>query len=230
MTPLELLAPLGLGVVSSLHCAGMCGPIVLAYTLPMQRGGVRRPLSAHLAYNAGRIGTYALLGALAGLLGGGVATLGHMAGLERQAAILTGILMIAAGVLAGGWLPTSGLVRIGGGVPGSLSRAFGRLVRPGGVGGKFALGATMGLLPCGMVYAALVQAMATSSAWSGAASMALFGVGTSGSLLAIGMLSGTVSGRLGRYSSAAVSLSVIALGAFVIWRGATGPLVAGSCH
>ncbi|MDX2152354.1 MAG: sulfite exporter TauE/SafE family protein [Bryobacteraceae bacterium] len=229
MTFLEVFAPLGLGVVSSLHCAGMCGPIVLAYTLPIER---RRRLPLHLAYNAGRIATYAILGAVAGTLGGGMVTVGRMAGLERQAAILTGILMIAAGILAGGWLPKTGLVRIGAGpgVHGALSRAFGRFVRQGGVRSKFALGATMGLLPCGMVYAALVQAMSTSNALAGALSMALFGAGTSASLLAIGLLSGTVSARFGRYSTAVASLSVIALGAIVIWRGATAAMIPGSCH
>ena len=61
MTPLEVSLPLGLGVVSSLHCAQMCGPIVLSYSM-----AGRSSAAGHLCYNGGRIATYALLGALAG--------------------------------------------------------------------------------------------------------------------------------------------------------------------
>lgn len=227
MTLLDLSVPLGLGAVSSLHCAGMCGPIVLAYTLPIQRTGSQRLLTAHLFYNFGRIATYSVLGALAGFLGGGVATLGHMAGLERQAAVLIGIVMIVAGVFAGGWVPGNKLVNIGSGVPGVLSRSFGRLVRSGNT---LALGSVMGLLPCGLVYAALLQAMSTSHPLDGALSMAAFGLGTAASLLGIGLLSGTFTARLGRYSGAMVSISVILLGVLVTWRGLTGSMVAGQCH
>ena len=71
MTPLDLTLPLALGVVSCLHCAQMCGPIVLC---------VGRAAADHLAYNAGRIFTYSALGALAGAAGQGVV---RLAGVEE---------------------------------------------------------------------------------------------------------------------------------------------------
>jgi uncharacterized protein len=88
----------------------------------------------------------------------------------------------------------------------------------------------MGLLPCGLVYAALLQALSTSHALDGALSMAAFGLGTAASLVGIGFVSGAITGRLARYSGALVSASVILMGILVTWRGFTGPMAAGRCH
>lgn len=227
MTLLDVSVPFGLGFVSSLHCAGMCGPIVLAYTIPLRSAATPRLLTAHLSYNAGRILTYSLMGAVAGALGGGIVTVGHMAGLERQAAVVIGILMIAVGLIAGGWFRTGRLISIGSGVPGVFSRSFGRLLR---AGNRFTLGALMGFLPCGLVYAALLQAMSTSNAADGAISMAAFGTGTAFTLLGIGMVSGSLTAKLGRYSGVLMSASVIVLGVIAIWRGLNGPVIPGRCH
>src|SRR5260370_37068455 len=75
--PLELGLVFILGLGSSLHCVQMCGPIVLAFSLPLSRP---EALRAQVHYNAGRILTFAALGALAGALGGGIGLLGRMAG------------------------------------------------------------------------------------------------------------------------------------------------------
>lgn len=229
MTWLDISVPLGLGIVSSLHCVQMCGPIVLAYSLPLHGSG-RSLGKAHLAYNAGRIGTYSLLGAVAGLAGGGVALVGHMAGVERWAALIAGASMILAGVLLGGFLPKQKLVQIGGGVPAVFSRTVGRLLKSGGGGSKLLLGAVMGFLPCGLVYAALIKAALTGSALAGAFSMAAFGFGTAGALLGIGAFSSTIALRLGRHSGAIASVCVIGLGAVVLWRGLFAAHPMGSCH
>ncbi len=88
MTFADAALPLALGIASSVHCAQMCGPIVIAYSLPMTSGRG----SAHVAYNAGRIATYGLLGALAGLFGQAIA----LAGTARLLSILAGVAMIIA--------------------------------------------------------------------------------------------------------------------------------------
>ena len=66
MRPLELAAPFALGLVGSLHCLLMCGPLVLAYSMPMAGLPMRGHAIAHAGYNLGRLATYAALGALAG--------------------------------------------------------------------------------------------------------------------------------------------------------------------
>src|SRR3974390_2521807 len=108
MTPLELSVPFGLGVISSLHCAQMCGPIVLSYSM-----GGRGTVTGHLCYNTGRIATYALLGSAAGAAGHAMGLMGRMAGIQQTAAIVSGILMVIAGVLMSGAGPSKGLVQIG---------------------------------------------------------------------------------------------------------------------
>src|SRR5450759_4675068 len=107
--PLELGLAFLLGLVSSLHCVQMCGPIVLAFSLPLKRS---QALRAHVQYNAGRILTYAFLGALAGTAGGALGMLGRLAGLASGARVFAGSAMILAGILMIGLLPSNGLITI----------------------------------------------------------------------------------------------------------------------
>lgn len=222
MTFLEISVPFSLGVVSSLHCAQMCGPVVLAYSLRLER-----PALSHLAYNAGRITTYTLLGSIAGLVGGGVGTLGHLAGIERWTALVAGGAMAIAGLLL---LPRRGRSLIQIGAPSFFSTAAGRMLRSASPASKMLLGSLMGFLPCGLVYAALIQSMSTASALSGAMSMLAFGTGTSGALLGLGFFSGAVSARLGRHSALLTSVSVIVAGTFLMWRGLHAPVLPVRCH
>lgn len=217
MSPVELSIPFGLGVVASLHCSQMCGPLVLAYSLPLHSAG-RRALGAHLSYNAGRLATYALLGALAGAAGGGVAAVGRVAGFEKTATLAAGGLMILAGLILLGWARRPSFVRIGA-APSFFSRTAGRLLGLGTGANKLPLGLLMGFLPCGMVYAALLKAVETGSPVDGAFSMLAFGAGTSGALLAIGFFSSAITARFGRYANALASASMILLGGYLVYRG-----------
>jgi sulfite exporter TauE/SafE len=226
MTGSDLMIPFGLGVVSSLHCTQMCGPIVLAYSLPLEKP--QAAMAAHFGYNAGRLMTYSLLGAVAGAAGGGLAALGHMAGIERTAAIVAGAAMILAAVLMAGWLPKRTLIQLGRG-PSVLSRFAGQLLKSPAAGNKMALGALLGFLPCGLVYAALLKAVDAGSALGGAASMCAFGLGTAVALLAIGMFSQAITGRLGRHASTLSAISVGLLGAFLLFRGLTAPPMQPGC-
>lgn len=217
MSPVELSIPFGLGVVSSLHCSQMCGPIVLAYSLPLASAG-RRAASAHLTYNAGRLLTYSLLGAIAGALGGGIASVGRLAGIEKTGSILAGAFMILTALALSGWMARPATVQIGAS-PSIVSRLAGRLLRAGSASNKLLLGLVMGLLPCGMVYAALLKAVEAGTPLDGALSMLAFGAGTSGALLAIGFFSSAITARLGRYATALACASMLLLGGFLLYRG-----------
>src|SRR5260370_12781230 len=107
--PLELGLVFILGLGSSLHCVQMCAPIVLAFSLPSSRP---EALRAQVHYNAGRILTYAALGALAGALGGGIGLLGRMAGLASGARVFAGSAMIVARILTIGLVPSHSLGNI----------------------------------------------------------------------------------------------------------------------
>ncbi len=222
MTPLEFSLVFTLGLMSGMHCLGMCGPIVLAYSLPLEK---QRAWRAHLSYNAGRILTYMFLGALAGAAGGGLGVLGRMAGLATGARIFAGAAMIVAAVCMVSLGPSSGLITIRkGGIAGRFTRAAGKLLLAPRE--KFTLGLLLGFLPCGLIYAALLKAMESAGALSGALTMLAFGLGTAVSLLAAGAASSLAALRLGRWSNRLAAASIAVAGAVLLWCGLRAP----HCH
>lgn len=215
-----------LGLVGSLHCVQMCGPIVLSYSISLESlksnsetSSIASLLHNHLAYNAGRILTYSVLGALAGVVGQTMGLVARLAGFSHALALITGILMIMVGIVMLGVIPSrlvgSGLIRI----PSSLLRRAGRLLSAGAAVNRFLLGLTLGLLPCGLIYAALLKAMATGSPVGGAATMFAFGLGTAGALLALGIFSSALRIRLNRWGSQLAAVSITLMGVLLVWRG-----------
>ena len=190
------------GLAGSVHCAAMCGGIVGAFSsVPQQRrtfpvAVVTRTAPALaldsaarvLAYNSGRIASYATAGALAG---GVAATAGSLAGMEQvQAAAYWGanLMLIALGLyLAGAWNGLALLERAGGRLWRRIEPLSRRVMPLDSPYKMFALGALWGWLPCGMVYSMLATAMLSGSPQDGASVMLAFGLGTLPMMLALGM-------------------------------------------
>jgi len=145
------------GLIGSPHCIAMCGGF--AVTCARTPGGA-------IAWHLGRLTTYAGLGALAGLLGRALPGPPWVA-----AAVSAALLVWFAGVLAG-LLPEPRLA-----VPG-LGSTMNRLLSPDAPASRYLFGMANGLLPCGLVYAALALPVALGSAPLGAVAMMLFGLGT----------------------------------------------------
>jgi len=226
MTWMDAWVPLALGLVSSLHCAQMCGPLVLSYSLK-GGGGMR----SHLCYNAGRVATYTTLGALAGAAGLLVTSLGRLAGIAQAASLAAGACLIVAAIVASGVFQRRALVRIGAGSwLGYPSRIAGELLASSKPVSRMLLGAIMGLLPCGLVYAALLKAMTAGGAVGGALTMVLFGTATSLPLLALGAFSSLLGARLGRWSNALTAASMLLMGAAMLWHGFKPVTIGLSCH
>lgn len=173
------------------HCAGMCGPVVAALSLGADG---RRGLLPHLLYNAGRLTTYGLLG---GAVGASGSFLNIAAGIEPlQKAVMTGtgVLIAVLGLALGGWIPAFAPKGAPPRAPRLLSKALRTFMENGGAGARFPLGMALGLLPCGLVYAALLfaarEGMTAGSPAEGLVRgfllMTLFGAGTVPSLLVIG--------------------------------------------
>lgn len=226
-----------LGLVSSLHCAQMCGPIVLAYSMAdeqlVQINGTRRVLPqamSHVAYNSGRILTYSLLGAVAGVLGHTLGLLGRIAGVATALALVAGGLMVVVGLVMLRIVPASLLGSRLFTVPARFMKPLGGLLSSPRVSRRFLLGLALGFLPCGLIYAALLKAMAAGSALDGALTMLAFGLGTAGALLAIGLFSSAIRGPVSRWGSQLAALSVTAMGALLIWRGMMPPMIAMGPH
>ena len=145
-----------LRLVGSLHCAGMCGPLVLA--LPMTGGSGASGPWGRVVYHIGRISTYALLGAVFGLLGEtlGLAGLQRWVSLGAGAAILIGL--VASSRLA---LKAPAFQAVG-----CLKSAFSSLLHRRTFASLLLLGGINGLLPCGLVYAACAGAIASGGFFS----------------------------------------------------------------
>jgi sulfite exporter TauE/SafE len=227
MSIAELSLPFGLGLASSLHCAQMCGPIVLSYSLTSGRS-----LRAHALYNLGRITTYTLLGAVAGALGSVFRLAGRIVGVEQSVALAAGVVMIIAGIITWGLLSNQTLVQIGEkfSVASIFARRIGRLISSQNPLSKFALGFTMGFLPCGLVYAALLRAVAAEGALDGAAAMIAFGSGTFFALFGLGAFSSVIGARLGRWSNQIAAVSIILMGVVLVWHGVRPVAIGPSCH
>ncbi len=227
MSFLDFSLPFGLGLASSLHCAQMCGPLVLSYSLASGRG-----LRTHAFYNLGRIATYAMLGTVAGAIGSVFRLAGHLVGIERAAALAGGTLMIVAGILTSGVVRNTGLVQIRGRF--SITRWFAkpvsRLISSKAPVSKLWLGVLFGFIPCGMVYAALMRAIAAEGPAGGALAMAAFGLGTSFTLFGIGAFSSYLGARFGRWSNQIAAVSIVAMGVFLVWHGLKPVTVGMSCH
>ncbi|MEZ5427033.1 MAG: sulfite exporter TauE/SafE family protein [Pyrinomonadaceae bacterium] len=220
MSGWEFYVIFGFGLVSSLHCVSMCGPIVLSYSLPLGSRKFPQQLSAHLFYNAGRILTYALLGAMAGLLGNTVGFLGHLAGFENVAAIVAGALMLVAGVIMLDLMPSKKLQKFNPLLYTSrFLKPLGSRISSTSIGSKFSLGLMLGFMPCGLIYAALFKAMASGTPVAGAMTMMAFGLGTAASLLGIGIFSSAFSLKIARYGNRLAAISVLLLGLLLVTRG-----------
>lgn len=207
----------------SLHCAGMCGPFVLAYSLAVRQQRTRPSalLPLHLAHNAGRIAMFTILGAAFGWLGSFVTAAARLTGLQAAAGIIGGALMIAWAVdqvrsgHGGGFLERWSPLQVG-----PIKAAFQRVIGRGSVGSAFTAGLLLGLHPCGLLFAVLLAAAATGSAVSGALTLLAFGIGTVPALLGVAA-AGTWGGRRlrGRGFSYAAAGVIAAGGLLFALRG-----------
>ena len=178
---MEFILAMALGLLGSLHCAAMCGPLQLA--LPIPPGGPGRLVAGRLIYQLGRVATYCLLGVLAGLIGKSLL----LAGLQRWLSITLGLLILIGFFLSKKLAltaPVASLVR-------QLKTAMATQLRQRSLRSLALLGALNGLLPCGLVYVALAGAVAAGTLPSAIRFMAAFGLGTTPTMLAI-----SLSGRL----------------------------------
>lgn len=167
--PTTLTAALLAGVVTSVHCAGMCGPI--ACSIGSLQGGEGRRLYAATAYHVGRLLAYGTIGALCGFLGTQV--LGPFFG--SPAVLLPWFLVLVFLLVATGLhrkLPRPAFLNR------FLSRARLKACRLSATRGGFAMGLATPLLPCGPLYLLFGASLQTGSALRGAEFAIAFALGT----------------------------------------------------
>lgn len=217
---MEYWLPLAAGLFGSLHCAGMCGPLVLAFSARGACGSGRVPaVRVHLAYHAGRLLSYVCLGLLAGAAGSAIAVLG---GAASWRALVSGLLMIIAGSLI--------LVRLP--LPGRCLfplRLLSGLFSIGTAETALYAGLCTPILPCGMLYAMIMQAAAAGSILGGGVTMLAFVAGTIPALGLMGAASAAIGQRWRVHAHRISGIAVILMGmllllhAFPFHSGAVPP-------
>jgi hypothetical protein len=210
-----LAAALAIGFLGSSHCIGMCGGI--AGALGMAVPGQRPAWGQLIGYSAGRLGSYTLMGALAGALGAAVLpALGPLR-------LVAGLMLVAMALyIAGLWRGLVWLERGGAYLWRYLQPLSAKLLPVRSAGSAVALGSLWGWLPCGLVYSALTFALAQGGSLRAALAMLAFGLGTVPAMLATGAAAVRVRGFVQRPAVRLLFAGLILLfGLWTLW-GAAG--------
>ena len=211
---------LAAGLAGSLHCVGMCGPILVGFSqLSAGAGRAASLRSDFLAYHAGRIWTYALMGFAAGSLGTRLREEAVRLGWQRPLSILFAALVLATGLLllAGARSRRlEALLRACGGAAAQRS-GLAAIARAPGLGPRLLLGAVMGFLPCGLVYAMLATVAALPAPLA-ALGMLLFGLGTIPSLSIVLLLGRSIAPWIRRRGTPLVAATLLLAGGTMLWR------------
>ncbi|WP_346839216.1 sulfite exporter TauE/SafE family protein [Microbulbifer sp. SAOS-129_SWC] len=211
-----LAAALAIGFLGSSHCVGMCGGI--AGALGMAVPGQRTAWDMLLSYSAGRIGSYTLMGALAGALG--AAVLPALAPLR----LIAGLMLVAMALYVGGlWRGLVWLERGGAYLWRYLQPLSAKLLPVRTSGQAVALGGLWGWLPCGLVYSALTFALAQGGSGRAALAMLAFGIGTLPAVLATGAAAARVRAVVQRPQVRLLFAGAILLfGLWTLWGAFAG--------
>lgn len=209
----ELYTGLTIGLVGSLHCIGMCGPIAIA--LPLGRKSWLDRSLGGLLYNLGRTVTYGLLGAVFGLVGKGL----QMAGFQQWASIIMGVVMVLSVFFPVLFRGKLSIDRYTTGFTGKLISRFRVLFGRQSKTNLFIIGLLNGLLPCGLVYVAIAGAINTNDVLLGVLFMILFGLGTIPIMLSVSLIGNMATASFRTKLAKVVPVFVVVLGIVFILRG-----------
>lgn len=212
------------GLLSGVHCAGMCGGIV--GVVSMQVAGQRPAWHYQLVYNFGRIFSYIIAGVIVGAIGQGGLALKSAAPLQEILFALASSMMIIMGLYLAGLGQGVRYLEKAGSVIWKFIQPYTRRLLPvDSLSKALWLGTAWGWLPCGLVYTMLIATPAQGGPAAGALYMALFGLGTLPAMLAVGLLAGRLHAwSRNRKVQVAAGLSVIVLGLFtLVFQGYNGP-------
>lgn len=222
---LTLLGGLVFGLASSLHCGAMCGGVCAAALTMMQPGDARERLLRTGVLNAGRITTYATLGAIGALFGASLLPV-NGPGSFRLLQWAAAVSLIWMGLSMAGMMPRFALADRGTAfLSRRLSGATHRLAR-GSYAATFGVGVTWGLSACPMVYGAVFTAALTGSPQGGALFMTGFGLGTLPAVASAGLALMHLKSRSLSPTAQTVSGLAIAAAAFASLYAPWGQIAA----
>jgi sulfite exporter TauE/SafE len=208
-----LLSALILGLLGSLHCVGMCGPI--AFMLPVDRTNSFKKITQITVYHTGRILAYSILGLLFGLIGKSL----YLFGFQQQLSIIVGVLMIVLVIIPYKTLGKYNLSRPINRIISKVKSGLGKALKKKTADTFITIGFLNGFLPCGLVYMAVFGAVATGSILEGSLYMILFGIGTIPLMTSAIYLGKFLNSNIKQRIQKAVPVFVVIIGALFILRG-----------
>lgn len=208
-----ILSAIILGLMGSLHCVGMCGPI--AFMLPVDRTNIFKKGTQICIYHFGRLLAYSIMGVLFGFVGRGL----YIFGIQQKLSIITGVLMIAVVLLPykifSKYNFSKPIYKIISKIKGRLGQALKKKTADTFI----TIGFLNGFLPCGLVYMALFGAIAMANPLEGGLYMMLFGIGTIPLMTTAIYFSGFVKGATKQKIQRLIPVFVVIIGVLFIVRG-----------
>jgi sulfite exporter TauE/SafE len=206
------------------HCVGMCGPIVVSFSLNLKG---KSSLIPNLGYHFGRITTYAALGGIMGLTGSFTLVAAAISNLQKGVMIFAGLIIVVMGMSMSGWVPLGRIFGDNYNPKGMITRGFRKLSGPQSNAAYIPLGLLLGLLPCGPVYTALIAAARAGMEIQppfrafliGMGLMVSFGLGTIPSLLLVAGLADMKWLRSREMIYKIGSVLMIAVGIYFVIKG-----------
>ena len=206
------------------HCVGMCGPIVVSFSLHLES---KRVLISNLLYHCGRVMTYAVLGGVVGITGSFIRVTAGIAVLQKSVMIFTGLMVVVMGLNMGGWLSMGRIFGDYYNPDGIITRGFGKMSGVRSTAAYLPMGLLLGLLPCGPVYTALITAARAGmeiqppfkAFLTGMGLMVSFGLGTIPALLLVASLAKMNWLRSRKVIYKIGSVLMIAVGIYFVIKG-----------
>lgn len=208
-----LLSAVILGLMGSLHCVGMCGPI--AFMLPVDQSNNFKKFGQIFIYHFGRLLAYGIIGLLFGLLGKGL----YVFGMQQKLSVAIGVLMILMVLVPIKVFNKYNLSKPIYKIISKVKNRLGRELKRKSSDTFLTIGFLNGFLPCGLVYMALFGAIAMGSAVEGSLYMMLFGAGTIPLMTTAIYFSGLLKGGVRQKVQKLIPVFVIVVGALFIVRG-----------
>jgi hypothetical protein len=203
-----LAAAFATGLLGSTHCLGMCAGMSGLFAAGATSATLKTNVPLALAYNFGRVLSYAFLGGIVAIIGGSaVAILPKLAGPVR---IASGLIIILIGLqVAFRWRLLSSVEKVGALIWNRIAPHARGLIPANTIVKAAGLGLLWGWLPCGLVYSALLLAATTADAAGGGLVMIAFGLGTMPAMVLSGLSASKLSAFMSRYRLGAGLLIVL---------------------